>query len=223
MANFKVKLAKRLELDETWELALVRFSFTHSLCTFNKIEEVHIVGVNNGVRSVIQIPPMRLRDIKHLILAIQTIVKRAVNISEEDLLPDIEVNSFGAVMLINGQINDEPVKFEFSEGLDIILGVHRRGFYYLNAFLTDFYVYADCVKHRIVGDVSAPLLTTLDIGNLALVPGKQMIFKIKDPEYYQISVHSIDEIEIQILDDTGREPSFDYGVVNLTLHLRQRE
>lgn len=222
MSNFRVKLSKRLDLDPSWEVALVRFSFTHSLCNFSKTEQVFLWDrIAKQVLATVHISPQRIRDINHLIRIIDTFVRAQINVGRNDRFPQVAVDQQNRVYLSSGQIGDRRVEYRFSDGLNILLGLEREGFHYLNANRTSLFVYADVVSHRVVGDVTAPLLTTIDIGNLEMVPGKQSIVKMKPREYYKICYTAIDEIEVQLLEDTGRAPRFDFGIVSLTLHFRK--
>lgn len=222
VSNFRVKLSKRLDLSQNWEVACVRFSFTHSLCTFNSPQSIYYVDYKTKEKMVgVLIAPQRLRDVNHLIELIHRVMVNEVNLSLRDYRPKLGILD-GRVVSSTGFINGKMVELGFSEGLSLLLGLEREGFHYMDAFKTDLYVYADCVTQRVVGDVYAPLLTTIDIGNLMMTPGEQVIVKIKKPVYVPISHSQVDEIEIQLLDDSGREPVFEFGTVSLTLHFRER-
>lgn len=223
MTNFRVKLAKRLELGSEWEVACVRFSFTHSLCNFNRMAEVYIVDHRSNKRlATVHLAPQRLNNIGHLVGMIMKLIWTEVVVSKQDRMPQVAVSEQRRVYTTTGMIGGRPVRLEFSDNLNLLLGIERNGFYFIDAYKTDIYVYADCVNQRVVGDVNAPLLTTIDIGNETMIPGQQKIIKIKKPEYIPISHSEIDEIEIQCLDDTGLEPKFDFGSLALTLHFRKR-
>ena len=89
----------------------------------------------------------------------------------------------------------------------------ERGFHAL-------YVYCNVCKPQIVGDVYAPLLRT------AAIMGKRNqhvnIFYNK-LHYIPVRSREIDEIEINIRDDTGNKVPFTFGKVVCKLHFRQNE
>lgn len=226
MSNFRVKLSRRLYMKGTWECACVRFSFTNSLCTFNRPQEVYmtetdLVGETEARLTDVLIAPQRFLSTEHLINVINETVKQEVSVGDNDVHPSLTLDKYDRVKRVFGRINDKKYHLELSPTLDLLLGLQRDGFHFLDAYKTDLYVYVDCIKSRIVGDVNAPLLTTIDIGNRRMVPGEQTIVNITKPEYTPVSNSEVDEIEVQILDDTGRTPAFDFGVVSLTLHFRE--
>lgn len=223
MANFKVHLAKRLELEGEWECALVRFSFTNSLCTFHAPQSIYLSSERKSKEVEILLAPQRFRDINHLVRVINKTVEDDVNIGEGDLYPYLRVDHNDRVVMVHNFIGKQLFRLEFSPHLEIILGLDRHGCHYLHAFRTDLYVYLDIIAKKIVGDAYVQLLTTVDIGNVIAEQGDQVIYKIKQPEYSRIVQSSIDEVEVQVLDDTGREPVFEFGVVSLTLHLRKKK
>lgn len=221
MTNFKVHLARRLELDSQWECALVRFSFTNSLCTFHSPQSIFLSSEREPKQVEILLAPQRFRDIKHLVQVINRTVEDEVNIAEGDIHPHLKVDHNDRVVMVYTKIGDRLFHLEFSPHLEIILGLDRKGCHYLYAFRTDLYIYLDIIAKKIVGDAFVQLLTTVDIGDMTTDQGDQVIFKIKQPEYCKIVQSSVDEIETQILDDTGKEPIFEFGSVSLTLHFRR--
>lgn len=222
MANFKSRLAKRLELDGEWETALVRFSFTNSLCTFHEPQIIYLCASHHR-QAAFLIGPQKFRDIGHLITVINKSVENEVNISETDELPILKLDHNNRVIEVYAKIGQTLYHLEFSPQLEIILGLERKGCHFLDAFRTDVYIYLDIIDHKIVGDATVPLLTTVDIGNMATDRGDQFIYKIKKPEYAKIVQSTVDEIEVQILNDTGVEPLFEFGNVSLTLHIRKKK
>ena len=222
MSNFRVKMSRRLHLKGNWECACVRFSFTNSLCTFNEPQQIFITNTQTKKRVVeMLIAPQRFQSLARLIMVINETVEQEVEISEGDRLPGLMTDQHDRVQAYFGSINGEKYHLEFGDSLVIILGLNRDGFYFMDAFKTNLYVYLDCLKSRIVADAKVPLLTTIDIGNVEKEPGEQTVIKINKPEYTMIAHSEFDEIEVQILDDTGKPPIFEFGVVTITLHLRE--
>lgn len=222
MVNFKVKLARTLELEGEWEAALVRFSFTNSLCTFNSTQVVYLSKYPSNKQSEIIIAPQRFRNIEHLIEVINKSVQENINVGEGDKLPFVELDHNNRTIMRYTYIGEKLYHLEFSPHLEIILGIDRQGCHYLDAFRTDMYVYLDIISQKIVGDCTVPLLSIVDIGDMETARGDQAIFKIKRPEYTKIIQSRIDEVEVQILNDAGAEPILEFGSVSLTLHLRRK-
>lgn len=105
---------------------------------------------------------------------------------------------------------------------------HHRG-------LTRMYIYASCCAPIRVGDVLVPLLRSVfvddnndddDGKNLRrhIDFGKTKNFIIKNPMYLPVSSTTINTIEINIRDDSGRIIPFSEGsVTSLTLHFKQNQ
>lgn len=223
-SNFRVKLPRRLEVDSSWEVACVRFSFTQSLCTFHEPQSIFMVNDLTNEREVeIKVAPQRFQSIERLIKTLNTILKLEVNIGDGDMLPGLVIDRFNRVFAYKGKLNNRWYGVEFSDGLNLILGFGRDGFHYLDAYKTDLYLYLDCISQRVVGDTFVPLLTSIDIGNIKANPGEQTVVHIKKPEYTRVAVSSIEEVELQLRDDVGREPIFEYGTVTVGLHFRKRK
>ena len=215
-------MSRRLQLKGNWECACVRFSFTNSLCTFNEPQAIYLTNSETKERVVdFLIAPQRFQSLAHLIMVVNESIVEEVEISEGDRLPGLMTDMHDRVHAYFGIINGKKYQLEFDDGLSLILGMNRDGFYYMDAFKTNLYVYLDCLKSRIVADAKVPLLTTIDIGNLNMEPGEQTVIKINKPEYTMIAHSEFDEIEVQILDDTGKPPIFEFGVVTVTLHFRE--
>ena len=225
MANFRVKLARPMDFEPgMWEVACLRFSYTNSLCTFNSPQSVFLVDVQTREKHAeLVLYPKQFNSVAHITQQINTQLKEQVGISATDRLPVLKFDAHNRLRQSIGKIGSKRYRLEFSDSLRIIMGEEREGYHYLDACRTDLYLYIDCVATKIVGDVNVPLLTTLDIGSMPSKPGEQSTIKIKAPEYTTVAHSQVDEIEVQLLDDVGREPSFQYGRITVTLHFRRRK
>ena len=79
------------------------------------------------------------------------------------------------------------------------------------------YVYCDIIQSQVVGDSQVPLLRIVPIDGQH---GEVLTRSFQTPQYYPLSRKQFDTIEIDINDDTGSHPSFEYGKVLITLHFR---
>lgn len=221
VSNFKVRLAKRLALDEHYEVACVRFSFTDTLSAFNVPQKVRIMADSKPVVSL-SIKPQHFNDVYQLCDVINERIKTKVNIGDADTHPLLAIDKHDRVFTAGGTIQGKVHTLEFSPVLETILGLRSEGLAQLTAFKTDLYVYSDICTPSIVGDASVPLLTSINLGSTVSY-GEQDIRKIRNPTYVKLATRDILDIEIQLLDDTGRPPYFAYGSVTLTLHFRRRK
>jgi len=99
----------------------------------------------------------------------------------------------------------------------------------LNRGIDHMYVYASCCATTRVGDVKVPLLRNIFIEDNQFQPfenpyGKTKNFIIRNPMYLPIASTSINSIEVNIRDDSGRLISFDEGAkTSLTLHFKRND
>ena len=217
MSNFKVRLPKKLNLDYNWRVALTEIKYTNALFTFEGTE--HII-VNDGTTATIPFKPALYDTVEELVEDIRVALRGQVNLRDP---PSITVEEGDRVVVKDGSTTKAgktiPVKLSFSETLHNILGIDRNGRAFLNAGRTNILVYSSIVAPRIVGHVSVPLLCVVDAQNTETF-GSTISHVYKRPHYCQLAQTAIDEIEIQLLDDSGRPPNFKYGEVVLSLHFK---
>ena len=80
------------------------------------------------------------------------------------------------------------------------------------------YVYCDIVTHQLVGDSSVPLLRIVPISGKA---GDIVSHVYENIQYVPVRGGTIQNIEVDIRDDTGQPIPFESGRVVVTLHLRR--
>lgn len=86
----------------------------------------------------------------------------------------------------------------------------------MNNNLENMWVYADCVRPRIVGHTKLPLLRVIPVSN---EPYASTISTIFNPiQYLPISVECLDSIQIRIKDERGNPIKFSFGSTIIILH-----
>lgn len=229
MTCFKVRLPKRLMLSPDWKVGLVDISFPNTLYTVSREETFYLVLEERKsthpteddlpeLRTELTFKPNAFDSVKAIVDNINTTVQESTSIAGD--LPKIEVDSNGIVTRRDGKIGDRKLRLEFegppSGQLKNILGLERWGRAFINARHTNLYIYSDIVHPRIVGNVAVRLVRQIDAR--ATSPfGSNVRHTYKDPHYCRLSKYTIDEVEILILDDSGKEPLFQFGEVILTL------
>lgn len=144
------------------------------------------------------------------------------------------------------QIRDDVTRIKLLNGFNFVLGFEKQDFDnggslqpvwkaehlpQLRRGFNRLYIYASCCAPIRVGDVLVPLLRSVfvdndddDHDNDRSNFGKIKNFIIKHPMYLPISSTTINTIEINIRDDSGRVIPFDEGsVTSLTLHFKQQQ
>ena len=84
------------------------------------------------------------------------------------------------------------------------------------------YVYCNIFDYQIVGNTYTPLLRTILVNENSENYGKYINQIFTKPHYVPVSVNSIDTLEINIRDDTGKPIQFEAGKVLVKLHFQPK-
>ena len=95
-----------------------------------------------------------------------------------------------------------------------------EGIVQLNEGLEAVYVYCDLIESRVVGDVLAPLLRTVPLGNRAT---DVVHFIFEKPNYVPLNRFNFNSVEVLLTTDSGKTLSFEDGKCVVTLHFRRRK
>lgn len=104
----------------------------------------------------------------------------------------------------------------FDDVLTRKLGLDSESPAYLDQGLTSLFIYCDIVKPQIVGDTTAPLLRCISVEEA----GEEVNLIFDSPYYLSLSRDCFQDVFVYIRTDTGEAPSFNFGRVILTLHIK---
>ena len=79
------------------------------------------------------------------------------------------------------------------------------------------FIYTDIIKPKIVGDIEAQLLRTVEIKT----DSSQPVLNYSKPNYSPLLINEFESIEISIINDVGNNVKFQSGKTILTLHFRK--
>lgn len=223
VTHYVTKLAKPLEFQGLWEVALVEITYPHTWSNVRAGENTLWVGKNGGEMFPVIVPPGRYVTRKHLI---QTVAEEVFKKSKQNIWVDfsteaqnsiISVKS-GALMRLKGKL---AWQLGFTRDTDITTDVSSPNLINPDAGFETLYVYSDIVEMQLVGDVQAPLLRTVNITEeeRALTVCKSF----SNPHYLPVTRSHLDTIEIDIRDDAGKKVPFEFGKSIVKLHFRQRK
>jgi hypothetical protein len=233
--NFRIRLPHRLQLGRDWRVALGDISFSNALYTINKEQSIFLViqGCNyktigerepheDDQQFIIKIEPGIYQTIDELLITINNEIRSSFLIVSQSELPLFSLDSRGAVRITTGFVTlaEDDIRRIYvksvSPSLRQILGTERYGFPYLHACHTNIYCYCDIVNPRVVGNVTVPLLRQVDT-KIHEPYGSQVHQIFRKPLFCELSTYEINEIEVQLLDDTGVPPVIQFGNVILSL------
>ena len=219
-----------INLETNWAIA------THGLPPLpkNRIENIEI-DFDLGVRSAFaHLPFPKFETKEKLMELLKDIGKPCMDY--------VDYNSEGLVVFhVKKHIN----RIEFWNGLHHAIGftqstINRQEWTdrieytaeyvpQINRGVDHMYIYASCCANVRVGDVQVPLLRNFFIEDNEREPfenpfGKTRNFIVRNPMYMPLASNSINSIEINIRDDSGRLIVFDEGAKSsLTLHFRKHD
>ena len=220
-ANFRLRLPRTLHLDENWRVGLADVTYTNARYTFEREQTVQIESTDKILRTDVRIAPAVFHSIEELLDVINAAIETAVEIDKSPrftLQDGRIVHETGSYTAFGTSV--DVVIGEMSATLRAILGTETWGIPQLNARVPIIFVYCSIVQQRVVGDIEAKLLRTLNTGGQSeFTATKSHVFR--RIYYCPLDVYNINEIEIQLLDDTGRPPIFKNGTFRLTLQFKR--
>lgn len=139
--------------------------------------------------------------------------------------PQLEVKSNRKVVhkaLANERgAGERHIGVTFDEELGLLLGINDNRPAFLDQGMTSLYVYCDIVEPQVVGDSLEPLLRTVGV-NSEVPFGQNITETFESPYYLPLARKTFQELQIDLRNDVGASPPFQFGRVALTLHFIQQ-
>lgn len=224
-ASFKTVLPKHVSVKGDYEVALMEL---HYPCTLHNMseEKQFIRYIDNLTRqiSLIRIPDGTYTSIEFLLQHLNSTQINGKIIFQFDVLPK---------QYIHFKCSSKQFGINFSPSLALQLGFHpdmdflseakaQSPFNLVLGVPKSLYVYTDIVSPQLVGDVMARLLRVVCVDLKNYTYGGQGSETFTVPQYVPVSKQEIQEIEININDDSGNVAPFLAGTSTLVLHFRKR-
>ena len=137
-------------------------------------------------------------------------------------LPELMINTNGIVSLKTmGIVKEGSATRQFGALFDnemsTLLGIANSRPAFLDQGMTSLYVYCDILQPQVVGDSFEPLLRTIGVDSNARF-GENVTEIFDYPYYLPLARTVFQEIEINIRNDIGEAPPFNFGRTTVTLH-----
>jgi hypothetical protein len=222
VTRFVTKLAKPLEFQGLWEVALVEITYPYTWANVHTGENILWVGKNGGEMFQVIVPPGRYVSPKHLIQTVAELVYKEsrqniwIDFSTEAQKCNISIKD-GAIIHLNGRLARQ---LGFTKDIAITTNVSSPNPINPEAGFETLYVYSDIAEMQLVGDVQAPLLRTV---NVTETKALTVCKSFSNPHYLPVTRSHLDTIEIDIRDDAGKKVPFESGKSIVKLHFRQRK
>lgn len=215
-SNFRVRLNQTLQLDSTWRVGLADIVITSSLYTFDTEQKIVVENVNDPNLPVyvgeVKLLPKTYHSVEQLIEDINNLINGQITAF-------IYLDDYERVKLADGVTTvfdeEQVVKLNLPKKLIKILGLDRWGVPFLGINQSTIFVYSNIVKKSIIGNTFARLLRSVTFERSLYGTDTPKTFK--SLQLKKLDTHSIDEIEIQLLTDSGKEPALTIGTVAITL------
>ena len=224
MTHFITKLKNKINLDGTYEVAVVQVMFPKN---WKYREDAAILLYDFTVSSDKPVAEIKVeffgyKTLTDLLSRLIQYIKLTTVVFEIEM----SVNNIIHMQIPSG------CRIIFENGLNEVLGfdnnvfegaddvIYKSDYKVSNNLNTIYglYIYTDIAEYQIVGDESAPLLcVTSTSGNTDIID------KIYDsPHYVKVARNNIETIEIDIRSEFGKPIQFKSGQVVIKLHFRKK-
>ena len=219
VTNFFTKLPKPIQLDRSYEVALVGIIYPHTWSNVQDGENIITFTEGANLPAKCYLPPGHYNSPASIIRVmnreLQKIAKDKVEFKFHTFSRKVSVSMEEGCKISLGQRLSEQLGYARSSILQ--KSGYGQQAVNLNRSLPSLYVYCDLVEPQFVGDSLSPLLR---IVNIQGKDGDIITKSYGNPRYLPLSKKYIDTVEIDIRDDTGEKVPFESGKVVATLHFR---
>ena len=247
ITNYKTKLAKDLHLDvDDWEVGLAEFIYPISWHNvINGTFRVRMLINDNWVHKTGRVPDNRYKNIPQLLDTIKEELKRLMGeqIGSIDFsylqTGHIKVHTALGYNLRLSPVLADALGFGGDGWCELtqkendtrtddcdVLYIYSEADTIISSFIADvdrrlksLYIHCNIVQSQLVGDMHVPLLRTVVVqGQTNDVVAKSFT----NVHYMSLERSILQEIEIHITDDSGRDIPFKYGRVIAKLHFKRK-
>ena len=216
--HFKVKLAKPVHLQGSWEVALVEVHYPNTWQNVDaKSNKFSFTTPYNTFEG--ELPVGHYKEVDDILDALR---------DEMDMNDDLLLRYNKRTKSIQVKAH-EGFSVKFEGGLAHVLGF-RPDVDLKNACTSDYeidlskgvysmYMYTNMVSPQLVGDAYVPLLKIIGINKQRY--GEVVSKEYNSPHYLPVETKEFDTVEVYITDDTGTPFSFAWGKVIAKVHFRR--
>ena len=223
LSDFSVRPPQPIELTGEWEVCLKEIQYPRTWNNVRKTENHFYVRDAKGIPRVFILKEGYYSNANDIIQGIDDAIDDRQTKDSIDIQFD-KISRRFTINVLNGY------SIAFSASIAIILGfghsfstINKKTVapfvINLEGGLSSIYVYSDVIQAQIVGDSMVPLLRILSVEGK---DGDIISKTFQDPPFYPVSRKTIDQIQVNIKDDTGRKVPFESGRVIVQLHFKQR-
>ena len=230
LAHYVTHLSKPLELRGKWEVAICGISYTRSWYDLDHDSGSFDVKLGSSEKPMVftyghirtDVGPIELSNLlsrshksvtwswsdlhAKFAVRVRTNDPTYCSISATDRVATITGFTSSGVGIIESIDDETYVHFRSNRPADLH-PIHQL------------YVYTDIIEHQLVGDTTAPLLRTVPAGNTF---GETVDVDFTKLRYKPVARSLVNDIEIDIRDETGKRIPFQNGRVIVKLHFRQK-
>ena len=225
LTNYTTKLAKKLILKGEYEVGISKFCYPQNwkykrngTITFkasSKSETFHVTFSNFAIVGDV------VEALNKFLISKSIKILFSFNKTDESINLTIQQQ---IVIDFSDNINKElGIKFEtimIKDNKDLPFIANYKIKNNIIKSISSLFIYCDCIEHQIVGDGLSALLGTVAVNEIPENFGKNIERDFQPVNYVTLIRNSIDNIQIQILDDTGESIHFEPGKVLVKLHFR---
>ena len=228
VAQYTTKLNSLIGLDGEWEVGLAEVSFPFEIGNVLEGECYFTISQTDVDESIkVTIPAGHYKDVEHLGMQIKMATMRQLKLSTIEKVPI-------AFFLLK---TSNRVQMRLYQNITVQFGIilarllgFRHGVMYsgdsvladskmrIRSLVRSVYVYCDLVEHVFVGDTKAPLLR---IVNRTAKGGENVQETFNPVLYVPLQKKCFDDVEINLMTDTGIPVPFRFGKSFVVLEFRR--
>ena len=210
LSDFSIQPPQPIELNGDWEVSLKEIQYPRTWNNVYIIVYIMKEGYYPSANEIIQGGMKEAIDDKS--------TKDSIDIQYDKITRRFTVTATNGYSILFG--TSLAVLLGFGTTMSVIKKKTTAPFVInLEAGLTSLYVYSDVIEAQIIGDSMVPLLRIISVEGK---DGDIISKAFQDPPFNPVSRKTIDRIQVNIMDDTGRKVPFESGNVIVQLHFRQR-
>ena len=247
LGHFWNRLSEPIQLTDCrkWEVALTEISTPHSMVGTRWRDRQLELRLWTKLPLEPGTPPVEEQTKKMVLKPFDTtkVFEKQYN---DNIDPLVDIDLFREGLRIEHPLGPNSLRLELAPNLKIffsdrllnVLGLNRKelnedgsigsesqptvyqGFVDWQVGRHSLWVHSNCCAHRLVGDLSVPLLRTLLLSEKDV--GRVFKSVYIHPHYIPVSQNFFSALEVYITDNTGKDVSFFPGEVVMTLHFRRR-
>lgn len=231
-SNYRIQLAKRMELTGHWQAALVEAHYPNTIEQVTDGENMIKITHRNGTEDVYYVRPGHYVKLDNFLFELHEALTPLETVPNDKGRSSVVELTEGSYILFHPFLTVPDATYTFSTRLAMQLGLLHSGPYPTQTELCgtnpidlnlgvppQLFIYLDKIDDQIVGHTRVPLLRTVPT-EINERYGSMSIYHFEQPLYFDLTTKCFDTLEINIRDHTRKLVPFSSGTSMLLVHFK---